>query len=1001
MIVTYVTVNTAAAFSCASPTCNEVSVHTTLAKRPFSFSTAGTRVRTAAVALLSLALVAGGALVATPASAAETGRISGVVTSLATGETLADVEVSLYPAFDPLTESYDSIDSEMTDAGGAYSFTRVPAGSYRIGFTDYSGWDYDPDTGEDIAPETSHLSQFHGGAPGDTSGEVEALSFDGSSILVDEALTVAAKYTGKIVNPDGKPAAGVYVLALSDGDTDDWYEMGVTAKNGTFSIGGLAYGKYTIITEPTDTSPSTVTQAPASTPTTPTTALPTIKLTKGAFFTGRLLDANGKPAKNAGVGVENTNHDFVDYFGGMGSETNSKGQFKVGPLTPGTYAPYAYTDGESPYVLQFLGGSRDVFLSRTVSVKAGATVTREFRMAATTILSGVVLDSAGKRLANTDVQTYQLDGTGSIDRSYSSQTYTTTNAKGQYSIKNINPGSYITEFGYLPSKSGAATTKTHTIKAGTTTIHGQLGAVSLISGIVRSSDGKPVKGITVEAVPVNLDECPITLGVDWNDEEEPVTTSATGAYTIVVPAGQWALKFTDPAGRVTGGYLGGGSYPTDPQTTVVTAPKKNSTIAARDVTLSTAGTRLTAEIVTSNGALDAIGTTTIERLIDGEVVDGPGFGSCSSMSYFDFEDVIEDDFPTDRLSDGEYRLTVEPVVQSGSYDVDATVIDFSIENSVLSVVNGEPAQSTNSFGTIALEAPVASTANPQIAPPTIFAPDGVAVGSTLTAVVDYAGLDTDWSEYQWYRDGRPIAGATVEGYVVQAGDVGSLITVEVAGYDGTDFFGPLRSLPTAVVSDAVVTVPEDAPKISGSGRIDSPLTAVPNPGDPKGTTYGYQWSVNGLELPAVTTKTFTPRIQDLQETVTVTVNKTLPGAAVTTGATSAGVVIKKAKAIVLKTPVLLVNGNAKGKLYLGSTLTASIKGLPKDSVGVMYQWQLNKGKGWVAVPGATSSSLTLSKKKSSTTGVGYRYRLIVDVERSGYDDTKAVASNALKSYKKK
>ena len=41
-------------------------------------------------------------------------------------------------------------------------------------------------------------------------------------------------------------------------------------------------------------------------------------------------------------------------------------------------------------------------------------------------------------------------------------------------------------------------------------------------------------------------------------------------------------------------------------------------------------------------------------------------------------------------------------------------------------------------------------------------------------------------DFQWFRDGTPIAGATTQGYLVQASDIGHTLAPEVTGHSGQD-----------------------------------------------------------------------------------------------------------------------------------------------------------------------------------------------------------------------
>jgi hypothetical protein len=58
-------------------------------------------------------------------------------------------------------------------------------------------------------------------------------------------------------------------------------------------------------------------------------------------------------------------------------------------------------------------------------------------------------------------------------------------------------------------------------------------------------------------------------------------------------------------------------------------------------------------------------------------------------------------------------------------------------------------------------------------------PGFVAVGHSPTR-------GTESYEFQWFRDGTPIAGATMQDYLVQATDIGHTLAPEVIGHSGPD-----------------------------------------------------------------------------------------------------------------------------------------------------------------------------------------------------------------------
>jgi hypothetical protein len=65
-------------------------------------------------------------------------------------------------------------------------------------------------------------------------------------------------------------------------------------------------------------------------------------------------------------------------------------------------------------------------------------------------------------------------------------------------------------------------------------------------------------------------------------------------------------------------------------------------------------------------------------------------------------------------------------------------------------------------------------------------------GAYLTADLGIWTSPPESYEFQWLRDGVPVAGATTQDYLVQPGDVGHLLQPHVTGHSGTstaDFMG--------------------------------------------------------------------------------------------------------------------------------------------------------------------------------------------------------------------
>jgi hypothetical protein len=159
----------------------------------------------------------------------------------------------------------------------------------------------------------------------------------------------------------------------------------------------------------------------------------------------------------------------------------------------------------------------------------------------------------------------------------------------------------------------------------------------------------------------------------------------------------------------------------------------------------------------------------------------------------------------------------------------------------------------------------ALTSAPQ---PQIVGP--VEYGSTLTVRTGLWQPAPVTLEYQWFRDGERIPGATGATRKVDAYDAGHRLTVSVRG--SRDGYVPVTrtSGQTKVVAAPVITA--GTPRITGNPVVGRTLTAQPGIWKPSSLELGYQWKRDGKVIPGATAKTYTLTEADRGHIVTAIVS---------------------------------------------------------------------------------------------------------------------------------
>ena len=993
--------------------------------------------RTLAGLALAAALAATASVgTALPAAAAPaTVTVTGTVTDKVTGLPIPDVDVMLYPAFSA-TDAFvsDPEDYDTTSSNGRYSFAGVEPGRYRIAFDDYFG------------SGVAAIPQFFGGEPGELSGDVEAIDIAAGSTTFDIALEPGATVSGRIVDANAKPIKNALVNIQSTTPGSSIYSPAAavyTSTNGRFTARGLDTDDYRVIVS---VDASTDSFALGSVNRNDDVSVGDLTVQAASTISGIAREASGSRLKNSTLlAFRVLDDDTIEAYPFSGASTNSRGEYRLNGLPQGDFIIANYDLitlilGGSP---EYAGGTHDRFAAVRATVsKPGSKVYRDLRMANTATIQGTVTDAKGVPAAGVPVYAMRndysalfnsilgLDSTSAepnpalpasvrsvLAASAAKQpaaAMTTlerealpasvplggneTTSKGSYSLTGLDPnGSYTVWFGsnYEDEPLPASTATTSVLLTSSkTTLNAKLSPAVLVKGTATSPSGKLLADVTVTATRYVAPSAAGKRAASDNDEAtfgaHEATTNSKGVYSLRLPAGTWVLKFSGYG--LSSRYLGGGTYPSDPATKKLVTTSTG--IPKQDIVLGTSGANVTGVFTDANGSEYFEAESTLERLVDGEVVDS----TVVTEAYDDNYILLIEQLPIRRVADGDYRLRIAPKSYSDRYIVPETSVLFTISGAKVTSVNGAASTGT-SLGQITLEAPqrVTPLADSEI---TVVADGPLTTGTTVHADLG-DGVDTTTEYlYEWLRDGRPIGSAFGSSYVIQPGDAGARLSVAVARSSEYVIPGIERyfSAPTATVEPGDFTLEPGAPTITGSGAVGAVLTAVPA-GD-SGESHTFQWRINGVDVIGATKATFTPRIDNLRDTISAAV------------ATDAGEPVVSNRVVVIPsgpvtlastTASVLVGGKKMNTSRLGAVLTATST-LPASSLVVSYQWEYaTKGSNWKPLAGKDRPTLTLSKKTTSTSRTGYSYRVVITAERAGAESGPVVTSKAVKvtkAYKK-
>ncbi|MFD5599469.1 hypothetical protein ACFWHR_05375 [Leucobacter sp. NPDC058333] len=215
--------------------------------------------------------------------------------------------------------------------------------------------------------------------------------------------------------------------------------------------------------------------------------------------------------------------------------------------------------------------------------------------------------------------------------------------------------------------------------------------------------------------------------------------------------------------------------------------------------------------------------------------------------------------------------------------------------------------------------------------------------------------------YQWKRNGAAIKGATSATYRLVAADGGAKITVTLTG----KLPGYTTATATSSAKQILRLLRPATPKVTGTDRVGSTLSAQAGTWGPQKPKLSYRWLREGKEISGATRATYALTKSDAGKRVSVRV----------TGSKT-GYQSESKTSVARHVPLVMRAAKPKisGSSVVGSRLTA-VSGSWTSGTKLKYQWY----RGGSAISGATSPSYGVR-----AADVGSSLSVRVSGSKSGY-----------------
>jgi len=851
--------------------------------------------------------------------------ISGQVVDVAHAP-VAGITVSAYRALST-TDNRSELAAEVTsDANGAYSFAALPAGDYFVKVSE------NIDDSEYFS--TTYLESFYGAAAGESIHKASRVSLhEGDDTTLELPVVRGGAYSGTVLG-GGEPIPGAFVSLL---DPDGFYVSEVeTNEIGEFEFTGLSAGAYTLeidywgdwdsdeeFDQPFSDANYQMLRvaAPPVTVDSATTELGDFDLKPSSTLSGKLTGSTGKALKGASLYAFAKTTDGFEAVDS--ADTDKKGNYTFSDLPTGDVYIYISAAG---YPLQFLGGADDVSFAAPLRIPAdGSVQSRDIQLFKGSSISGTVRNAVtGRAIPNTLVYAAKHGTDAAISPQL--RDLAATGKKGTYTIPGLPSGSYDVNAASVTLDDDvspySAQTKQLYLANSAAKVNFSLAPRTTITGVVTSSLGVPLEGITVFAVKTEYDpesELPLYFVTE---------TDETGKYSFVVDTGDYILDLSDDSNAAAETFSGGVADPED--ATIISATGKKITA---NVTMLSFPGRLTASFV---GQFDENldGWVTLERT-------PVGGGEPWTFVVFG-EDFMGDALDIPNLREGDYTISV------GAHDSYGYLVGYT---GTFSITADEPVVD---LGAIDL--------GENIGMPDESIPGNTGVLPTIANLEPTVGDELtinsgEWDDeivdfdYQWFRGDKAILGATQSTYFVAPGDAGKKLSVRVIPRTNEDIIyeSYLTTEPTASVAKAAAANAWVEPTITGLARVGQPLTLTEGEWDLENLNFAYSWvRTTGETTKIVSTKaTYKPVVADIVgSTLSATITVTKAGFESTSRTVAVGDIQPATALKQTKKSVVTLMGDSyqvtpgtwspKGAVVTYEWFTADADGETSENVGASY-----------------------------------------------------------------